>query len=70
MTDVTSIELTTTRYDEIKEAMFMQHVEINNLRALVRHYEKTINILTGRLMEQGEVLIDPDDVGKVTTESE
>ena len=44
MTDVTSIELTTTRYDEIKEAMFMQHIEINNLKALVRHYEKTINI--------------------------
>ena len=70
MTDITSIELTTSRYDEIKEAMFMQHIEINNLKALVRNYEKTINILTGRLMEQGEVLIDPDDVGKVTTESE
>jgi len=70
MTDITSIELTTSRYDEIKEMMFMQHMEINNLKALIRHYEKTINILTGRLMEQGEVLIGPDDVGKVTTESE
>ena len=70
MTDITSIELSSSKYDEIMEAMFKQHLEINNLKALVRHYEKTINILTGRLMEQGEVLIDPDDVGKVTTESE